>query len=81
MVSGIGDMFAFISFKPVSGIALFTHHKYRKSIDSKVPLDGHGNPIIVDGDEEDLFTPRGNDGPAQFEEVILLTSRRDEVGL
>ncbi|KAI0344530.1 TPT-domain-containing protein [Trametopsis cervina] len=27
------------------GIALFTYHKYRKSIDSKVPLDAHGNPI------------------------------------
>jgi solute carrier family 35 protein C2 len=24
---------------------LFTHHKYRKSIESKVPLDAHGNPI------------------------------------
>ncbi|THG96174.1 hypothetical protein EW026_g5607 [Hermanssonia centrifuga] len=31
------------------GIVLFTYHKYRKSIDSQLPLDAHGNPI-----EEDL---------------------------
>jgi solute carrier family 35 protein C2 len=31
------------------GIALFTYHKYRKSIDSPVPLDAHGNPLT---DEE-----------------------------
>lgn len=31
------------------GIALFTYHKYRKSIDSKVPLDAHGNPINDEG--------------------------------
>lgn len=77
----IGDMFTFISPELVSGIGLFTHHKYRKSIDSKVPLDGHGNPIIDDGDEEDLFAPRGHDGYAQSEEAILLTSQRDEVSL
>ncbi|GJE95834.1 triose-phosphate transporter family-domain-containing protein [Phanerochaete sordida] len=29
----------------ICGIALFTYHKYRKSIDSPVPLDAHGNPI------------------------------------
>lgn len=28
------------------GISLYTYHKYRKSIDSKVALDPHGNPII-----------------------------------
>jgi hypothetical protein len=33
-----------------AGIALFTYHKYRKMIDSPVPLDAHGRPII---DEED----------------------------
>lgn len=27
------------------GIALFTYHKYSKSIGSTVPLDAHGNPI------------------------------------
>jgi len=30
----------------ICGIALFTYHKYRKSIDSPVPLDAHGNPIL-----------------------------------
>lgn len=32
------------------GICLYTYHKYRKSIDSQVPLDLHGNPIS----DEDL---------------------------
>jgi solute carrier family 35, member C2 len=30
------------------GIALFTYHKYQKSIDSTVPLDAHGNPVELD---------------------------------
>ena len=34
----------------IIGIALFTYHKYRKSIESTVPLDAHGNPIEVDDD-------------------------------
>jgi len=33
-----------------SGIALFTYHKYRKTVDSHVALDGHGNPIQVNDD-------------------------------
>ncbi|KAK0486068.1 TPT-domain-containing protein [Armillaria novae-zelandiae] len=32
----------------VCGIVLFTYHKYQKSIDSLVPLDAHGNPILSD---------------------------------
>ncbi|KIP08495.1 hypothetical protein PHLGIDRAFT_104289 [Phlebiopsis gigantea 11061_1 CR5-6] len=32
----------------VCGIALFTYHKYRKSIDSNFALDAHGNPISDD---------------------------------
>ncbi|KAH8107821.1 triose-phosphate transporter family-domain-containing protein [Cristinia sonorae] len=32
----------------VCGICLFTYHKYRKSIESTVPLDAHGNPVTVD---------------------------------
>jgi hypothetical protein len=31
-----------------SGIALFTYHKYRKSLETAVPLDAHGNPISVE---------------------------------
>ncbi|KAK0461009.1 triose-phosphate transporter family-domain-containing protein [Desarmillaria tabescens] len=41
----------------VCGIVLFTYHKYRKSIDSPVPLDAHGNPIL--SDEEFLDGDRG----------------------
>ncbi|PCH43555.1 TPT-domain-containing protein [Wolfiporia cocos MD-104 SS10] len=33
------------------GIGLYTYHKYRKSMESSVPLDAHGNPISED--EED----------------------------
>ena len=29
----------------IIGIALFTYHKYRKTVDSKVALDEHGNVI------------------------------------
>ncbi|KAF8973181.1 triose-phosphate transporter family-domain-containing protein, partial [Flammula alnicola] len=35
----------------VCGIGLFTHHKYRKSMESTVPLDAHGNPILEDEDD------------------------------
>lgn len=34
------------------GIALFTYHKYRKSIESTVPLDAHGNPIAPEDIDE-----------------------------
>ena len=27
---------------------MFTYHKYRKSIDSTIPLDAHGNPVVED---------------------------------
>lgn len=32
----------------ICGISLFTYHKYRKSMESTVPLDVHGNPIAED---------------------------------
>ncbi|KAJ7931644.1 TPT-domain-containing protein [Mycena leptocephala] len=32
----------------VCGIALFTYHKYRKSLETAVPLDAHGNPISIE---------------------------------
>ncbi|KAJ3532711.1 hypothetical protein NM688_g7383 [Phlebia brevispora] len=35
----------------VCGISLFTYHKYRRSIDSKLPLDAHGNAIEVVNDD------------------------------
>lgn len=30
---------------PLPGIALFTYHKYQKSLDTSIQLDAHGNPI------------------------------------
>ncbi|KAF9793394.1 triose-phosphate transporter family-domain-containing protein [Thelephora terrestris] len=33
----------------IAGICLYTYHKYRKSIDSQVPLDPDGNPISDEG--------------------------------
>lgn len=33
---------------PNAGIALFAYHKYRKSIESTIPLDAHGNPLADD---------------------------------
>jgi len=41
---------AFVAF---CGIGLFTYHKYRKSIESPIALDEHGNPIEVDKDIQD----------------------------
>ncbi|KAF8070360.1 triose-phosphate transporter family-domain-containing protein [Lyophyllum atratum] len=53
----------------ICGIILFTYHKYRKSIESVVPLDGHGNPIPTDGDlQED------HDGYLELDETVRLTS-------
>lgn len=44
-----------LMFDP-AGICLFTYHKYRKSIDSMVPLDAHGNPL---GSDEALDEENG----------------------
>ncbi|PPQ77189.1 hypothetical protein CVT25_011035 [Psilocybe cyanescens] len=59
----------------VCGIGLFTHHKYRKSLNSTVPLDAHGNPI-VDVDDA-LLLPDRNEGYSRPEETIGLTSTRE----
>ncbi|KZT65966.1 TPT-domain-containing protein [Daedalea quercina L-15889] len=37
----------------ICGIALYTYHKYRKSMETKVPLDVHGNPITDDEEDGD----------------------------
>ncbi|EPQ57669.1 TPT-domain-containing protein [Gloeophyllum trabeum ATCC 11539] len=42
----------------VCGIILFTFHRYRKSIESTVPVDAHGNPI----EEDDVETDEGRVG-------------------
>ncbi|KIM45081.1 hypothetical protein M413DRAFT_441745 [Hebeloma cylindrosporum] len=60
----------------VCGIGLFTHHKYRKSMESTVPLDAHGNPIT---DDDEIFAPIDNEEyGAEVEETIRLTTTRDE---
>ncbi|TFK74541.1 TPT-domain-containing protein [Pluteus cervinus] len=56
----------------ICGIALFTYHKYRKSIDSTVPLDAHGNPIVVD-DEDDRRDLRSYG--IELEETMRLTEQ------
>lgn len=53
-----------------SGIGLYTLHKYRKLLESTVPLDAHGNPIVDEEEEE-------TDG-ADREETIRLTLRDEE---
>lgn len=55
------------------GIALFTHHKYQKSLDSTVPLDAHGNPVVdEDGDEP----AGGDDGYVALGDSDRLSSER-----
>ncbi|KDQ06480.1 hypothetical protein BOTBODRAFT_121435 [Botryobasidium botryosum FD-172 SS1] len=54
----------------ICGIALFTFHKYRKSIDSPIPLDAHGNPIEPDsleGEESQPLTERRSYTDQAFE--------------
>lgn len=53
---------------PYTGICLFTYHKYRKSIDSNVPLDAHGNPIEESENGRDL------DGQLELGETAHLTA-------
>ncbi|KII91983.1 hypothetical protein PLICRDRAFT_103092 [Plicaturopsis crispa FD-325 SS-3] len=53
----------------ICGISLFTFHKYRKSIESNVPLDAHGNPIVADDVTEDAL---------ELAETERLTSGNDD---
>ncbi|KAF8909862.1 triose-phosphate transporter family-domain-containing protein [Mucidula mucida] len=55
----------------VCGIILFTYHKYRKSIDSPLPLDAHGNPIIPDDDDSDTHLGQY----VRLDETLPLASR------
>jgi len=56
----------------ICGIILFTYHKYRKSIESTVSLDGHGNPIPTD---DDLLegNDRQNGYHIELDETLRLT--------
>lgn len=50
------NIFFLFFLKPrLKGIVLFTYHKYRKSLESTVPLDAHGNP--VDDVDIEEYTP------------------------
>ncbi|KAJ7072553.1 TPT-domain-containing protein [Mycena amicta] len=57
----------------VSGIGLFTYHKYRKLLETTVPLDAHGNPISIEelGDGRTL-------GHVELDETARLTRSSDE---
>lgn len=57
----------------ITGIILFTYHKYRRSIESAVPLDGHGNPIsTVDGIHDAIDEQLGEF--VELGETVYLTS-------
>lgn len=57
----------------ICGIILFTYHKYRRSIESAVPLDGHGNPIsTVDGIHDAIDEQLGEF--VELGETVHLTS-------
>lgn len=44
------------------GIGVFIYHKYRKSLESKVPLDAHGNPIPEDDPTAAAILKEDEDG-------------------
>lgn len=65
------------------GIILFTFHKYRKSIESTVPLDTHGNPVSPDDLDDPLEGSQRH--TIELEETMRLTAAvgddSDEVNL
>jgi len=74
---GCNYSFWFNKRRASQGIGLFTYHKYCKSIESTVPVDAHGNPII--GDYASARQP-WNEGLSGThpEETILLTLRHGD---
>ncbi|KAJ8521166.1 hypothetical protein ONZ45_g2083 [Pleurotus djamor] len=66
----------------VCGIGLFTYHKYRKSIESTVPLDAHGNPVAPEDMEDAGYTTAlretetlTSQGSEDFEEIASDNAR------
>jgi solute carrier family 35, member C2 len=57
------------------GISLFTYHKYRKSIDSPVPLDAHGNPLPPDEDDSGHALDMSAGYQLELDETSHLTRR------
>jgi solute carrier family 35 protein C2 len=54
--------------KLISGIALYTYHKYQKSMASNIPLDEHGRPLDPEHGGESHFYARAH---ASHEETRL----------
>ncbi|KAJ6495637.1 TPT-domain-containing protein [Mycena vitilis] len=61
----------------VCGIALFTYHKYRKSLESAVPLDVHGNPISIEQTVTSSVDGRTS-SHVELDETARLTRGSDE---
>jgi len=61
----------------VCGIALFTYHKYRKSLDTAVPLDAHGNPISIEHTATGSVDGRTS-SHVELDETTRLTRGSDE---
>lgn len=62
------------------GISLYTYHKYRKTIDSKIALDAHGNPIIDNNDnltESDIALRSGSQPNFENEQLLASSSQLD----
>ncbi|KAJ7490523.1 triose-phosphate transporter family-domain-containing protein [Mycena latifolia] len=61
----------------VCGIALFTYHKYRKSLETAVPLDAHGNPISIEHGVTDTVDG-STSSQVELDETARLTRGSDE---
>ncbi|OBZ67086.1 hypothetical protein A0H81_12944 [Grifola frondosa] len=62
------------------GIALYTYHKYRKSMEANVPLDSHGNPLTVDEDMaiDSMAMANGHLVDSEETEALILDPNRRE---
>ncbi|KAJ7232767.1 triose-phosphate transporter family-domain-containing protein [Mycena haematopus] len=61
----------------VCGIALFTYHKYRKSLETAVSLDAHGNPISIEHTMNGAVDGRTS-SHVELDETVRLTGGSDE---
>jgi hypothetical protein len=57
----------------ITGIILFTYHKYQRSIESAVPLDSHGHPIFTDDGLHEVSDEQGGEF-VELGETVRLTS-------
>ncbi|KAJ7690662.1 TPT-domain-containing protein [Mycena rosella] len=64
----------------VCGIALFTYHKYRKSLETAVPLDAHGNPISIEHGGVTGTVDGFTSSQVELDETARLTRGSDEFG-